>query len=285
MTSHNKIISETYDLFELNKVDDSGNYVIEGHSDQYVGVGSDVRTSIKDEDRTNPFRGFYNSKDFYTVYPGNPVTIQGKHFAPHAFNSVNVLEDGTIECFPPPVHPVGWKSVTFKCFIYKFKSVNLNRFTNYIMNFNKLYSSIFPYYTTESVTRGGSTVSGTCPNILPMAASGLSPTYGAVEDSEAIQDYDKCPLFIKWDEYPSRSKVVMSRKSKCLTYIFGQPWGPEEPIRLSLSLSGSMSGYDEQLKTRFNTKLTQSDIADLLIACSFSIEWEAMSNDEAKREE
>lgn len=286
MTSHNKIVSETYDLFELNKNDKGGGtYAIEGHNDQYVdsSTGQPLeRTGIKDENRTNPFRGFFNGTNFYAENPDFTVAIAGKHFAPQAFNSVNILTDGTIECFPPPIHPVGWKSVTFKCFSYKFYSMNSSKYSQYMMNFNKLYSSMFPYYANETVIRTDGSISAYCPNTLPIRTI-ANP--GAMEESEAIQDYDKCPLFIKWDEYPSRSKVVMSRKSKCLTYIFGQPWGPDEPIRLSLSLSGSMSGYDEQLKTRFNTKLDQKDIADLLIACSFVIEWEAMSNDESKHEE
>lgn len=285
MTSHNKIVSETYDLFELNKVDDSGTYIIQGHSDQYAdkNTGPDVRTGIKDEDRTNAFRGFFNGTDFYAEYPHTPVTIQGKHFAPHAFNSVNILTDGTIECFPPPIHPVGWKSVTFKCFSYKINSFkSTSDFSDYVNFFVNGVESMFPYYTEE--TGIGGTVY--YPETKPEADdTAIPPTSGSRTASLRVTKFDKCPLFIKWDEYPSRSKVVMSRKSKCLTYVFGQPWGPDEPIRLSLSLSGSMSGYDEQLKTRFNTKLTQEDIADLLIACSFVIEWEAVSNDESKHEE
>lgn len=285
MTSHNKIVSETYDLFELNKVDDSGTYIIQGHSDQYADkdTGPDVRTGIKDENRTNPFRGFFNGTNFYAEYPHTPVAIQGKHFAPHAFNSVNILYDGTIECFPPPIHPVGWKSVTFKCFTYKINSFkSKSDFSDYVNSFVNGVENIYPYYFEETGVGG----TGYFPEIKPEADDTATlPTRGSRTETLAISKFDKCPLYIKWDEYPSRSKVVMSRKSKCLTYVFGQPWGPDEPIRLSLSLSGSMSGYDEQLKTRFNTKLTQQDIADLLIACSFVIEWEAVGNDEAKREE
>lgn len=296
MTSHNKIVSETYDLFELNKSDKGGGtYAIEGHNDQYVDATTGQaleRTGIKDENRTNPFRGFFNVTDvingtnFNAENPTFTVAIAGKHFAPHSFNSVNILTDGTIECFPPPIHPVGWKSVTFKCFSYKVKFLGdtTNKFSDYIDSFADGVGQVCAYY--RDVTDGGET--SHYPEFVPEAydppVPGV-PTPGARYVKNPISKYDKCPLFIKWDEYPSRSKVVMSRKSKCLTYVFGQPWGPDEPIRLSLSLSGSMSGYDEQLKTRFNTKLTQQDIADLLVACSFVIEWEAMGNDEAKHEE
>lgn len=284
MTSHNKIVSETYDLFELNKVDNSGTYAIEGHNDQYIDASTGQaleRTGIKDENRTNPFRGFFNGTNFNSDNPNFTVAIAGKHFAPQAFNSVNILTDGTIECFPPPIHPVGWKSVTFKCFSYKMNLANSsNKFSDYVANFIDGIVQTYAYY--NDATDGGATFH--YPQFTPLADDDLS-VLGARINMNQLTKYDKCPLFIKWDEYPSRSKVVMSRKSKCLTYVFGQPWGPDEPIRLSLSLSGSMSGYDEELKTRFNTKLTQEDIAKLLVACSFVIEWEAMSNDEAKREE
>ena len=296
MTSHNKIVSETYDLFELNKADKGGGtYAIEGHNDQYIDASTGQpleRTGIKDEERTNPFRGFFNVTDvingtnFNTENPTFTVAIQGKHFAPQAFNSVNILTDGTIECFPPPIHPVGWKSVTFKCFSYKMNLYNSSsKFSNYINdNYLDGVTQTCAYYRDE--TKDG--VNYHYPELVPEAYDPPipeTPTPGSRTAQNQLTKYDKCPLFIKWDEYPSRSKVVMSRKSKCLTYVFGQPWGPDEPIRLSLSLSGSMSGYDEKLKTRFNTKLDQQDIADLLIACSFVIEWEAMSNDEAKHEE
>jgi hypothetical protein len=279
-------VSETYDLFELNKVDNSGTYEIEGHNDQYVGTGSNVRTSIKDEERTNPFRGFFNGTNFNAENPDFTVAIAGKHFAPHAFNSVNILTDGTIECFPPPIHPVGWKSVTFKCFSYKMNLLNnSSKFSDYINdNFIDGIIQTYAYYIEGVKEKEGVSVPAHYPEFSPFADDEAT-TPGARINVNQLTKYDKCPLFIKWDEYPSRSKVVMSRKSKCLTYVFGQPWGPDEPIRLSLSLSGSMSGYDEQLKTRFNTKLNQQDIADLLVACSFVIEWEAMSNDESKHEE
>lgn len=285
MTSHNKIVSETYDLFELNKADKGGGtYAIDGHSDQYIDASTGQaleRTGIKDEDRTNPFRGFFNGKNFNAENPTFTAAIQGKHFAPQAFNSVNILTDGTIECFPPPIHPVGWKSVTFKCFSYKMNLANSsNQFSDYVANYIDGLVQTYAYY--NDAADGGVTFH--YPQFVPLADDDL-PSLGARINMNQLTKYDKCPLFIKWDEYPSRSKVVMSRKSKCLTYVFGQPWGPDEPIRLSLSLSGSMSGYDEQLKTRFNTKLNQQDIADLLIACSFVIEWEAMSNDESKHEE
>lgn len=285
MTSHNKIVSETYDLFELNKADKGGgSYAIEGHGDQYADkdTGPLERTGIKDEERTNPFRGFFNGTNFKAENPDFTVAIQGKHFAPQAFNSVNILTDGTIECFPPPIHPVGWKSVTFKCFSYKMNLLNdSSKFSDYINdNFVDGIIQTYAYYNEEQAL--GET--NHYPEFSPLANDKLS-TPGARMNVNQLTKYDKCPLFIKWDEYPSRSKVVMSRKLKCLTYVFGQPWGPDEPIRLSLSLSGSMSGYDEELKTRFNTKLEQKDIADLLVSCSFVIEWEAMSNDESKHEE
>ena len=90
-------------------------------------------------------------------------------------------------------------------------------------------------------------------------------------------NYDKTPLFLKFDEYPSQSKVIFSRCDKTrnpdIEFNFNNQHGQSEPVKLYLSLSASKSGYDTTTNRRFNTKLTKAMLKNLLNSCYWCIEW------------
>lgn len=92
-----------------------------------------------------------------------------------------------------------------------------------------------------------------------------------------MTNYDKMPLFLKFDEYPSQSKVIFSRCDKTrnpdIEFNFNNQHGQSEPVKLYLSLSASKSGYDATTNRRFNTKLTKAELKNLLNSCYWCIEW------------
>lgn len=106
----------------------------------------------------------------------------------------------------------------------------------------------------------------------------------AIEGAEIVNDgtfemtnFDKMPLFLKFDEYPSQSKVIFSRCDKTrnpdIEFNFNNQHGQSEPVKLYLSLSASKSGYDATTNRRFNTKLTKAELKNLLNSCYWCIEW------------
>ena len=108
--------------------------------------------------------------------------------------------------------------------------------------------------------------------------------FRGVGGSETINDgtfemtnFDKMPLFLKFDEYPSQSKVIFSRCDKTrnpdIEFNFNNQHGQSEPVKLYLSLSASKSGYDATTNRRFNTKLTKAMLKNLLDSCYWCIEW------------
>lgn len=92
-----------------------------------------------------------------------------------------------------------------------------------------------------------------------------------------MTNFEKVPLFLKYDEYPSQSKVIFSRCDKTrnpdIEFNFNNQHGQSEPVKLYLSLSASKSGYDSTTHRRFNTKLTKKELKELLNSCYWCIEW------------
>ena len=92
-----------------------------------------------------------------------------------------------------------------------------------------------------------------------------------------LTNYEKAPLFLKYDEYPSQSKVIFSRCDKTrnpdIEFKFNNQHGQSEPVKLYLSLSASKSGYDSTTRRRLNTKLTKDELKALLNSCYWCIEW------------
>ena len=115
---------------------------------------------------------------------------------------------------------------------------------------------------------------------LPFRDTDFTSIWGAETEATAsiqLTNFEKVPLFLKYDEYPSQSKVIFSRCDKTrnpdIEFNFNNQHGQSEPVKLYLSLSASKSGYDMATHRRFNTKLTKAELAELLNSCYWCIEW------------
>ena len=115
------------------------------------------------------------------------------------------------------------------------------------------------------------------PHIYDDNFTAIEGTEIAITGTFETVNYDKMPLFLKFDEYPSQSKVIFSRCDKTrnpdIEFNFNNQHGQSEPVKLYLSLSASKSGYDATTNRRFNTKLTKAELKELLNSCYWCIEW------------
>lgn len=106
---------------------------------------------------------------------------------------------------------------------------------------------------------------------------GVNGVSHRIDGTFEMTNFDKMPLFLKFDEYPSQSKVIFSRCDKTrnpdIEFNFNNQHGQSEPVKLYLSLSASKSGYDATTNRRFNTKLTKAELKNLLNSCYWCIEW------------
>ena len=98
-------------------------------------------------------------------------------------------------------------------------------------------------------------------------------------------DYTNSPLFLKYDNYPSRSKVVFSGCDKTrnpdIEHVFGYQHGTMEPIKLNLALSASnplianVAAPPAATPTyhKYNQNLTRAQIEVILNKCYWCVEW------------
>ena len=115
------------------------------------------------------------------------------------------------------------------------------------------------------------------PHIYDQNLYAIEGAENTITGTFEMTSYDKMPLFLKFDEYPSQSKVIFSRCDKTrnpdIEFNFNNQHGQSEPVKLYLSLSASKSGYDATTNRRFNTKLTKAELKNLLNSCYWCIEW------------
>ena len=109
-------VSEYYDLFEFNKVNNGD---AETDMNNY---NKTKNAAIISTDQTNPFVGFWNDDNFNAGNPNNIDTIQGKAFSPLTYNNVYIEDDGTINCIPPTVSVPYWSKIIFRNFDYRFNN-------------------------------------------------------------------------------------------------------------------------------------------------------------------
>lgn len=273
-------ITETYDLFEIyNK--DNGLFPssIENRIETYDPTNNESK--IKDTNQTNPFRGFWNDNNFAAGNPNFTQVISGKHFAPDSYAAVDIQEDGTIVCYPPPVDVAGWRAVSFKLLKYAIDPDPIDprdtlldphpEKTRLLQRVSKIYWKTYSqYFPTYQDADGDDT-------FKPITTDKL-------EVLSKISNPDKTPIFLKWDEYPSRSKVVLSKDSEPTRHVFSYPRGSNEPVRVYLSFSAQRNYWDEAAEINKSTKLDRDQIDGLLLACSFQITWEQIPESNLKKE-
>lgn len=90
-------------------------------------------------------------------------------------------------------------------------------------------------------------------------------------------DYSTVPLFLRFDEYQSRSKVIFSGVDKTrnpdIEFNFGYKKGQMEPIKLNLSLSAGIPLRDPATEGKYNQNLSKAQIELLLSSCYWCVEW------------
>ena len=241
-------VNEYYDLFDVKKI--SGT------------ISSDVTNiedNIENHNTYNEFRGFSNWENFYennktlttppsTYTANNIIEITGKYKAPQAINTLSIDETtGDIWCYPPNVSVPYWDRIIFRNFDY---SVNIKN------------STYIPYV---------------CPVNKIVLNDGDDPTTTVYVGE--ISNINQANIFLRFDEYPSRSKVIFSGCDKTrnpdIEFKFGYHKGQMEPIKLNLSLSAgvptrSITGDRTDV---WNQNLDTYQISNILVSCYWCIEW------------
>lgn len=281
-------VNEYYDLFDVRDV--SGGSVSE--------ILANLPNNIKDSNEYNSFRGFSNWEDFIANNstngtPNNIIEISGKHKAPQATSSIKVDENGDIWCYPPNVSVPYWSRIIFRNFDYNIQPSTLGKYYLTLGNIasNQIIQNIYPMIKSNSVETGNPAQDVFMP--LPAELWNLDNTDGSIINNPDLKynftnvdgitrvgrllDYNKCPLFLRFDEYPSRSKVIFSGVDKTrnpdIEFNFSYHKGQMEPIKLNLSLSASIPINDFTTGDKYNQNLNKSDIESILKSCYWCIEW------------
>ena len=114
------------------------------------------------------------------------------------------------------------------------------------------------------------------PEIYQQVYSGITGyNYDSTITGTSI-DYSTVPLFLRFDEYQSRSKVIFSGVDKTrnpdIEFNFGYKKGQMEPIKLNLSLSAGIP-LRESNRNKYNQNLSKAQIESLLSSCYWCVEW------------
>ena len=282
MTRKPIIISEYYDLFEINKIAANNTQQNINSYNLYDGVNAPnthTNAEIIPTNQTNPFIGFWNDNNFNAGNPNNNAVISGKSFSPQAYNNVYVEDDGTINCFPPNVSVPYWTKIIFRNFDYNINPASDSPQLSYLQKQTQILKFQLPELSASNVSIVGTLTEDTEENPKVYLADLDLNNSLAFSDYAVgyIADYYNTPLFLKYDEYPSQSKVIFSGCDKTrnpdIEFNFNNQHNQNEPIKLYLSLSASRSGYDTTTQHRFNTKLSKADLNKLLNSCYWCVEW------------
>ena len=301
-------ICEYYDVFNVKVQDDipSSTKVIENYPDG-------LPNSILPTNETNNFSGFNNFpaytnadvqitkdasssiQDYSVPNSSQYIEITGKHKAPQALSSINIADNGDIYCYPPNVSVPYWDEIVFRHYDYNVKPSQSTRYYNFVKNYYALHERIvYPLYVTAALdyynpipekfwNKTSAQISGlpNLPENEPYRSDGADFQYcrGIIEHDE---DYSKIPIYVKFDQYQTRSKVVFSPCDKTNTlpdvhFKFGYQHGQMEPIKLNLSLScNNPITFDDTVNNtveKYNGNLIKTDIEGLLNKCYWCIEW------------
>ena len=254
-------ISEFYDIMNVENETPSAFQV------------DNLPTVIKDGFDTNPFLGFSNSNMTQST-----ETIAGKMMANGINSNISIDEKGNILCYPPNAFVPYWSRIIFRNFDYTVQPTNDSAYKSIVGN--EFIGSLsleqasgtfgFSLYDANSTTKkyqtnpNGEDTTGTFDFDAPIDIT--------------IKSYDNVPVFLKFDEYPSRSKVIFSQCDKTrnpdVSFTFGYPKGSTEPIKLNLSLSANPPTYNGSPMKKYNNNLNLTDITNLFKSCYWSIEWQ-----------
>lgn len=306
-------ISEYYDVFDvkvskasnessqLPNIEDSDDRL----PDDIIGITNEVSGMGIN---TNPFSGFSNWNDFAANNPSNTTVIAGKHKAPQAVTNIRVDENGDIWCYPPNVSVPYWNKIIFRNYDYNVNcseqflaradAVNgdkdsgwsvIKRWAPWIRTQLDTYTVLptyadavgniipVPKYTRNtSLPDVVSKLWGRDASTLSVPSIYKYDWTNVIGTSALISEGTKVPLFLKYDEYPSRSKVIFSSVDKTrnpdIEHKFGYHKGQMEPIKLNLGFSPNQYIVGTNGDT-YNANLREEDIITILSKCYWSIEW------------
>lgn len=237
-------VNEYYDLFDIKTI------LTTTTSEPTPGILNsltNVPSTIKDTQQYNPFRGFWNNDEYNTQQKAyDNIAITGQIKSPQAANSLRIDDNGDIWCYPPNVSVPYWSRVIFRNYDYVFKGEPSG---GYNQLFKLMGSKYFVYDKVLEEDIGGT-----------------------------IYDLSHIPLFLRFDEYPSRSKVIFSECDKTrnpdIDFRFAYHKGQMEPIKLNLSLSANTPIRDPLTPSNtYNYNLRKEDMDNLLQSCYWCIEW------------
>lgn len=267
-------INEYYDLFDVKQQSDNT-------------VSSDINQlpdTIKPNSEYNVFSGFSNWSDFYennktlttppnTYTANNVIEITGKHKSPQANSSIRVDDNGDIWCFPPNVSVPHWSKIIFRNFDYTLEG-DITAQNNYA---TVLYQTMPGLLSTKNLSVDLTGNINDDNDVLYLKFDDDKLTGADKSLDFYLYDFKEGNIFLKFDEYPSRSKVIFSKSDKTrnpdIEYEFGYAKGQMEPIKLNIALSANPSVYDETNKYKFNHNLSMSEIKTVLKGCYWCIEW------------
>lgn len=230
-------VNEYYDLFDIKTVSGSISSAL-----------TDVPSTIRDTQMTNPFRGFWNNDQYNTQQkPYDIAPITGQKKSPQAQNSLRVEDNGDIWCYPPNVSVPYWSRIIFR---------------NY--DYNVEIPSSSDYFAPAVVVDNFSLAAASDPSTITNVG--------------VITRYQDSNLFLRFDEYPSRSKVIFSKCDKTrnpdIEFRFAWKRGQMEPIKLNLSLSANVAIRDPSTPANtYNQNLNKATIQSIVRSCYWCIEW------------
>lgn len=221
------------------------------------------------------------------------ITITGKNKAPQVVNNISIDEAGNILCYPPNISVPYWNRVIFKHFDYDINPSDDSLFSLIAAAHSNIISKTHYPYIQHQLTGDSSPVTSIP---IPKDLWNKNNTDGSILNNDIFKqdftgvygetyketnyEFDKLPVFIKYDMYPSRTKVVYSsadkwnQNSSDIVHNFNYHHGQMEPIKLNISLSASNPITDpNNSKNRYNQQLTYDDIQKLFKKCYWSIEW------------
>lgn len=283
-------IVEFYDLFNVM------NSIVTVDSKQKqlrTSTNDQIPDNIEDTNRTNTFRGFWNNNDYNTVQkPIDLIPIAGQHKSPQETNTLTLNENGDILCFPPNVSVPYWNKIIFKNYDYSLSNWKLNDYG----------LKPIPHDSSIHVSSGSTPVA--LPNYwfylgddaaTPPKAPEIIPLYGYDNKNNSLLpteykldgtklkllcgETSEFPLFMKFDEYQSRSKCIYSMSSRYdkseIEFKFGYHKGSQEPIKLNLAFSANQYYCDKNMTTQnhYNKNLNKFEISEIVRRCNWSIEW------------
>ena len=263
-------VNEYYSLFNV-------------HSNMFDVVN--IPNGIMPSNEYNSFHGFNNfptsdassSIQPYNVNNSQYQEIVGKYKSPQANSPLFIVDNkdapADILCYPPNVSVPYWTKIIFRNFDYTINTGENNDFVSLltydeeiVFSTNDLEFDLQGDIDTETEEAPDYSFNNTVIN------------NGNGSFTGRITKWDKANVFLKFDEYQSRSKVIFSGCDKTrnpdIEFNFGYQKGQMEPVKLNLSLSAGIPVVDHNSPYyKYNQSLNYADLQNVFKSCYWCIEW------------